>query len=366
MDHDQIARHFFHPVCTEAEIDRIFNVSNAADHLLRLRAETIVDHMRLYRVYRNKALADPDNWSLEKSFQTSHYDRFIEAASEETAQRCSRLTYGNVFSNDPNGTIFATDYGPMVTISEALTFFLKFANLALLQFDTEVPPQVRFNALRIAIRVMLKTEAMDFLMDPRGIVPESIGIAIHDPIPLQLEFIAGHEFSHHVLGHLNPVNVFQKPVFFAISPKDQDYKPLPVFSQSQQEEFDADRNAILLIGKDRKHQFEVVDAALLWFGCLQLYEAVADFMCPFSPWVPGTHPTARQRFEALVDISRSLGRDDNRLSNQFSDTINRLKDMLLDDVSTQIEMYEFYGSVYLDKPDTEWRGPELIDRKDYY
>lgn len=366
MDQEQMARHSFHSVCTEAEIDRIFNVQNAADYLLKLRAETIVDHMRLYRVYRNKALANPDNWSLEKSFQTSHFDRFIEAASNETAQRCSLLTYGNFFSNDPNGTIFATDYGPMVTISEALTFFLKFAHLALLPFDIEVPLRVRFNALRIAIRVMLKTEAMDFLMDPRGIVPESIGTAVHNPIPFQLEFIAGHEFAHHVLGHLDPGNVVQKPVYFAITPKDQDYKPLPVFSLSQKEEFDADRNAILLIGKDREHQYEVLDAALLWFGCLELYEAVADFMCPSSPWVPGTHPTARQRFEALVDISQSLGRDDSCLSKQFIDIIDRLKDMLLEDVSTQIEMYEFYGSVYLDKPNTEWRGPELIDRKDYY
>ena len=30
------------------------------------------------------------------------------------------------------------------------------------------------------------------------------------------------------------------------------------------------------------------------------------------------------------------------------------------------ERYETYGSVYLDKPNTEWRGRELKDRVDYY
>jgi len=271
-----------------------------------------------------------------------------------------------MFSNDPNGTIFATEYGPIITISEALTFFLKFAHLALLDFDTVVPPHVRMNALRIAIRVMLKTEAMDFLMDPRGIVPESVGMAIYDPIPLQLEFIAGHEFAHHILGHLDSGATIKKPIFCTISPSDKDYKPLPVFSQLQKKELDADRHAILLLEKDKPHQADVLDAALLWFGCLELYEAVSEFMCPSCPWATSSHPTARQRFEQLVTLSESLGRGKTTLCEQFLQTIDGLKPILLEDVSTNIDIYEIYGSVYLDKPDSEWRGPKLIDRKDYY
>ena len=34
-------------------------------------------------------------------------------------------------------------------------------------------------------------------------------------------------------------------------------------------------------------------------------------------------------------------------------------------MSLNFDMYEMYGSVYLDKPNTNWRGRELIDRKDY-
>ena len=38
----------------------------------------------------------------------------------------------------------------------------------------------------------------------------------------------------------------------------------------------------------------------------------------------------------------------------------------MDEVGFNIDMYEFYGSLYLDKPNTKWRGRELIDRVDYY
>lgn len=37
------------------------------------------------------------------------------------------------------------------------------------------------------------------------------------------------------------------------------------------------------------------------------------------------------------------------------------KDLLQDDVATNIEFYEFYGSVYLG----EWRGKILRDRIDF-
>jgi hypothetical protein len=366
MDQAEIQRQFFRPICNEQEIDRIFDVQNAADYLLKLRAETIVDHMRLFRVYRNKALAKPENWSLERSFDKTHFQRFLDHVDPDVVHKCSEVTFGNMFSNDPNGTIFATDYGPIVTISESLSFFLKFAHLALLEFDSKVPQHVRINALRVAIRVMLKTEAMDFYMDPRGIMPKDVAEAIHAPIPLQMEFIAGHEFAHHILGHLSPISVTDKPIFCAITPRDKDYMLLPVFSQSQEEELDADKQAVLLLKKNEQHRTQVLDAALLWFGCLELYKAVVDFMHPSAPWVPVSHPSARQRFEQLLSgVPIPLGYDDSR-SKRLLKTIDVLKPILVEDVSVNIETYEMYGSVYLDKPDSEWRGPKLVDRKDYY
>ena len=39
--------------------------------------------------------------------------------------------------------------------------------------------------------------------------------------------------------------------------------------------------------------------------------------------------------------------------------------IIIEDVQYNCEAYEFEGSVYLAAPNTEWRGPELIDRVDY-
>jgi hypothetical protein len=271
-----------------------------------------------------------------------------------------------VFSNDPNGEIFKTVHGPIVTISESLRFFLKFMHLALLEFSSDVPAYVRMNALRIAIRVMLKTEALDFLMDPRGIIPEDVGIAIHSPIDSQMEFIAGHEFAHHYLNHLADGNVHSKPIYFAISKKDTEYKPIEVYNRSQQQEFEADHHAIFtpLYGQSKRKT--MLESALLWFGCLDLYETACEVLCPSNPWDYSTHPTALQRFESLLSAAPSslgIAREE---WEQFRSATKVWRQLLVEDLAIGTESYEMYGSVYLDKPNTKWRGQELIDRVDYY
>ena len=41
-------------------------------------------------------------------------------------------------------------------------------------------------------------------------------------------------------------------------------------------------------------------------------------------------------------------------------------ELLEQDLAENYDTYDFYGSCYLDKPDSEWRGRELVDRVDYY
>lgn len=48
-------RTWYHGICSEAEIDRILNVQNGEDYILKLRADTIADNIRLWRVYRHIA-----------------------------------------------------------------------------------------------------------------------------------------------------------------------------------------------------------------------------------------------------------------------------------------------------------------------
>ncbi len=362
----EIQKDFFHPVCNGEEIERIFCVQNAQDYLLKLRAETIVDHMRLFRVYRNKALIDEKNWSLERSFDASHYEAFLGALSDQCKYQCNAVAYGNIFSNDPNGSIFKTDYGPIITTSDSLKFFLKFMHLALLNFETNVPDHVRVNSLRIAIKVMLKTEALDFFMDPRGIVPEDVANAMRAPIDDQMLFIAGHEFAHYILGDISDNSVIDKPIYFAISLRDKEYKPMKVYNQSQDQEFEADIQSLRLPKYNQEQYFKIFEASLLWFGCLQLYEAVCDTICPKNPWDYSTHPTAKERFDHIIDSGATPGGFDKSKWEMFIEHMEQLKEFLVNDASTNIEFYEMYGSTYLDKPNTDWRGPELKDRVDYY
>jgi hypothetical protein len=368
MDNIEIQKMFFRPICNASERERIFNVKNANDYLLKLRAETIVDHMRLFRVYRNKALQDEANWSLEASFRDEHYKAVLRELPPPARDSCQRVTYGDVFSNNPNGMIFPTDYGPITTISESLQFFLKFSHLALLDFADEVPLHVRFNSLRIAIRVMIKTESLDFLMDPRGILPEKVAEAIHSPIPLQLQFIAGHEFSHFILGHLSDTNLVEQPIFHAISENDgeSDYKPIKTFNNSQQDEFEADLQSIVLPNYSEETTCALLEAALLWFGSLELYEYVVNTLSPRNPWAHQSHPAARDRFEHLLANVPTPKRFALRTWQDFSNNLDKLTKMLEEDLSLHAEMYETYGSMYLDEPDTDWRGRRLVDRVDYY
>lgn len=122
---ENIQRQFYRPVCNESEIDRIFNISTADDYLLKIRADTIVDHMRLYRVYRNKALINERQWSLEKSFRRDHFDKFLNFADGDVRAICSDACAGNMFSTDPTAKISTTEFGPIVTVCESLQFFIK-------------------------------------------------------------------------------------------------------------------------------------------------------------------------------------------------------------------------------------------------
>jgi hypothetical protein len=239
-------------------------------------------------------------------------------------------------------------------------------HLALLDFGDEVPQRVRMNALRIALRVMLKTEAMDFLMDPRGIVPADIGKAIHEPIPFQMQFIAGHEFAHHVLGHLSEANIVERPTYFAISPDDGDYKPRTFYNKSQLEELEADCHSLSLPNYSRETSKNVLEAALIWLGGMEIYEMLCDTVCPKSPWDYRSHPKARDRYENLLLKTKTPPGFSVSDWSSFPDTIEFWKQLVQEDLAHNYELYEFYGSVYLDAPNTEWRGPELKDRVDYY
>lgn len=259
-----------------------------------------------------------------------------------------------------------TNYGPIITISDSLGYFFKFMNLALLQHNEEVPDYVCKNALRIAVRVMLKTETLDFLMDPRGIVSEEMSYYMHLPIDYEYMYIIGHEFAHYLLGHLEEKNCVMRPLYSAISENDEEFMPVKVFSQSQQQELDADLLSLKLPRLQADEYRRYFDSALLWFLSLSIYEEVTNLMFPQIPWRPKSHPSAMERIENIL-INAKLPEGFNLADfRSMQATIDYDREWIKEDVSLNFESYEIYGSVYLDEPNTKWRGRELVDRVDYY
>ncbi len=365
----QIEKQFFRPVCNEDEIDRIFNVKNAKDELLKRRAETIVDHMRFFRVYRNRYLKNSKNWSLENSFNNSHYSNFLNKLPTSLQVKCKDITYGNIFSNDPNGSIFESKhgYGYIITISDAIFDFLKYMNLGLMNFQNDVPEHVAMNSIRIAIRVMLGTEALDFDMDPRGIIPENIEKAITAPISMQMQYIAGHEFCHYLLKHFDENNLIRKPIFKAISRSTEDYGFIECFNINQQQELEADLCSITLPNYSNIEKQLIFESALKWFACLEIFETADDYINPKMPHKPLTHPKAIDRYFHLLDkVETSLDFELEYWKEQLPNSIKVIQDWLKNDLAVNFDFYEIYGSAYLDEPNTKWRGKELIDRVDYY
>lgn len=361
IEHQKV---FYNPVCNKEEIERIFSIQTPKDYLLKLRADTIVDHMRLFRVYRNRALANELNWSLEKSFATSHYKNFLKNLNSDKKRLCKATTYGNVFSTEPNGAVYNNEYGNIITISDSLQYFFKFMNLGLLEFGKAVPFEIALNSIRIAIRVMLQSEALDFLMDPRGRVPYELSQKIHAPITYQMQFIAGHEFSHLILGHLENEKLCIKPMIKGIFSSREDYGNQKFYNHSQKQEFDADIKSIEFGNYKYDEKQKVFEAALLWFASLDLYEAIENYIIP--PIGLQSHPPARDRFENLLEKIPMHKSYDYEPWKELITLIQELKKYFVNEIGFHMDEYEMYGSFYLDKPNTKWRGKELIDRKDYY
>lgn len=359
---DFMNRVWYMSFCTKEEIDRILAPQTPADYLLMQRANIVADNPRYFRVYLRKAQTQATNWSFEKSFSTHHYDGVISNLSQKDGLKCKDITFGDLFSDDANGYAeYHEKWGRMIYLNECLQFFLKFSNLALLDFDTEIPDKIRLNALRIAIRTMMKKEAMDFFLDPRGQVSEEILRKIHEPIPYELQFIAGHEFAHHLCGHLDDKKVSRKAVLCL----DGNEYIKTVYNTSQEQEFEADINSITRPCYSTKEYCNVLTGALLWFISLSIYETAQDVIAPSSPFGFKTHPTADERYE---NIYKSMHVPDDFNTDQIETALSRakkFKEWLCEDIAVNIEVYEFYGSMYLDKPNTKWRGKELIDRVDY-
>lgn len=357
---DFIERLWFTGFCNKDEIDRIIKPKNAGDFLLSRRANIIADNPRYTRVFLQKSQMI-NNWSFEQSFSRRHYGDYLSSLSFLDRERCKTISYGDMFTNEINGFAESNkEWGRLIYLNESFTFFMKFCNLALFDFGNQVPTYIKENSLRIAARIILKTEAMDFFMDPRGMIPAHILNKIVNPIKYEQQFIAGHEFAHHLCDHFNEEKT-SKQTF--LKTDDNDYFA-NVYSLSQQNEFEADVDSLKRPNYNSKEYAKVYEAALIWFLSLDIAETVEDIINPI-PSYQKSHPNSMDRIKNIIENTKKPdGMDKDKLIS-IQNNATRMKTFLAEDIALNIESYEVYGSAYLDRPNSEWRGRELLDRVDY-
>lgn len=240
-------------------------------------------------------------------------------------------------------------------------------NLSILDFESNIPPSVRTAAMRIAVRTMMKTEALDFDLDPRGIIPKNIHLKIINHVERQLQFVIGHEYSHHIHGHLDSGNTIKQSVFRALANDGESAEPPHRFyNHLEKEEFQADESSLLIPVSPKDELKANCMAAIVWFSYLDIYEQAQEQLFFSKSSTVRTHPKPIERLQNIFNkIGASAGVDE-QFAKDFAQTSAQMRKQLQEDIAVNTDLYEFYGSVYLAEPNTDWRGKKLIDRVDYY
>jgi len=355
MDENTVSHIPYMFFLNKEQISRIMNIQNSKDYLLKQRADIMLDKVRIYRVIKKRQYYSKD-WDFEEHFEKTPFDNYLKLLDFEDFDKINKITYGYIFCDDANGRITKTDYGNIVTISESLKYFLYFMNLCFLTFDgIEIPNDVRHSALIIAIRTMLQSESLDFELDPRGIIPDELEKQLVEYTNLQIEFIVGHEFSHHLLNHLDNASIIEKSMF---ERECNIYEK--IYTYGQQQEFEADIDAIKRPIMSDEMRKNLVNRALFFFAYLDIYDNVKEQIFPSNK--VKSHPDPRDRFNKIKQEFHELF-DKDELDNldNLLNLVDFYKEELQEDVSVNIERYEFYGSLYLGS----WRGKPLVDRVDY-
>lgn len=359
---------WFYAICSKSEIERIKDPQNGDDFILLLRADIIADNMRLYRVvkhYVDIAVRYGVEWSLEEFYKTDYFEYFKNHLPVDLKEKVDGIATGLIFTKEANGLIFKTDFGFCSVLSASLFYFIKFSFLALIDSGGRIPPEVCVASLRIAIRTMFEKETLDFDWDPRGIIPEDIEKVITAPYPYIMTFLAGHEYSHFLNGDLDDYHAVQKTISTYF--KDgEDYKKIGAYNSNQKQEFAADLGALNYPKFDDEEYNLYYYYALSWFAILAIFEAAENTM--FPPFNKQSHPGAKARYNNILNNAKRPSNFEEMKVFYMIDLPRLVSDyegIIIEDVQYNYEGYEFEGSVYLAAPNTEWRGPELIDRVDY-
>lgn len=352
---------FYLPFCTKEEILRIRNQSSSSDYLLWLRAEAIADSPRAVRVFRKRA-AEKKDWSLTKYYRDNFsYDKkYLEAAGKKFKSKTSNIPAGMAFVHDVNAMCIHTKFGNVIVANEALAFFLYYMNIVFFGRELGIDYSDISASLSIAIRIMMGSESLDFDIDSRGDLPPKIHKEIANYTEVQLIFIFGHEYAHHILGHLSSSSIKKYPLQ-TIMHTERSNIDIKAYSYEHKKEYSADLYAIKNIRNNNQFRSIMADSAFLMFIYFDILEHVLQYLA-LRDTISKTHPKPLDRLWHLRGKLKSkIGGSVDTIKSylKFSDQIKNL--LIKEWLPFRIDELERYGSIYL----PSYKDKTLIDRIDF-
>lgn len=355
-------------ICSLDEVERIFSPSDISDLLLKYRADSVISNMRILRTFEKRACYVKEaEWTLTSQFHDSLFRTFNDTIDERYKKAIDEISFGTIFSDDPNGYCVKTVYGPLIILSEALNKFFYFMNLGFYPFwhseEKRISQKTQQQALILGIRTMLSTEAFDFEMDPRGSPPEAINSELQEIGTAELLFVIAHEYAHFLLNHLDDKNVISRVMAYTLPSKSPfGQKAITVYNQSQEQEFEADSFAIeMLSGGDPSEKGDLLLFAITIMSYFDVFESLINQIKNKTTSIE-SHPTSYERRKRLAKKGKKLWNQDEltiykaiiKISKVFKENVIRWYD-------SNPSIFKTYGSIYLD----QWKGKPKIDRIDY-
>ncbi|PKH88373.1 hypothetical protein [Colwellia sp. Bg11-28] len=352
---------FFAPFCSVADIKKINSPKTASDFLLQLRAESIVDNPRLNRVFLARK-GNKTNWSLEKYYlDRKREETYLSNLSKGNYEKLKSIPSGSVYLDGANAICTKTKAGNIIAISEPLEYFLYFMNIFFYGEDFGIKDEDTQASFRIAQRIMAGHESFDFDIDPRGTLPEHIHGWMKSITDLQYQFILGHEYSHHLLGHVKDSNLRTDSLssFMAMH---EGKHTIQHYKYSHKLEYDADWYSIKNIKGNSKFKDDLSKAAFLTLMYLETSRIVLDYTNPRRTNQVSSHPDPSSR---IYKIRKKLNNKYGFSKDQLENNLGYLKDYTEQFISKYLvfnfDSFEEYGSHYL----PSYKTRLLNDRVDY-
>lgn len=338
--------------CANHELIAIKNPNSPMDLLLRERADAIANNPRLTRLYISRRNKNKSDWTLTSEFDDKPFTGYKKKLPDHLRTKCDGIPAGFAFTEEPNGVCKSTPLGNIIYVSESLRYFLYYMNTFLTGLDLNFTD--RFHAFLIAVRMMMLTEALDFESDTRGDLPIAIHKRMLRIVKYQMNFVIGHEYAHHLLGHVGTLSSSKSNI--------HGIEDAVILNYKQVEELQADYESINSARYSESEKSNVINGALIFFLGLHMYELVKDYYSPSNTSFK-THPEPLQRMWKLQEMFGSIKSVYSKGGLQtLLDELDGFKKYLLEEfLPFHVDAFETTGSVFL----PSYRKETLIDRFDY-